>query len=145
MTTIVYSHDAKEIAYDSRVTGGHSTIYSDDCEKSYKFDDAVVFAAGAVSDIEEMLEHYRNGVMDVGKIFEASALVVTPDRVFSLESNDLGNLCSTTIDFNFAIGSGGHWALAALDFGESPKEAVAYAATKDCSTGGTIRNFIIGG
>lgn len=37
-----------------------------------------------------------------------------------------------------ATGSGGDWALAALDFNEPPARAVEYAITKDLFTGGTV-------
>jgi hypothetical protein len=35
-------------------------------------------------------------------------------------------------------GTGGKYALAALDFGKTPEEAIRYAMTRDCATGGEI-------
>ena len=45
------------------------------------------------------------------------------------------------LKFNDYVGSGGYDALRALDFGKSAKEAIEYAATKDCNTGGKVRVF----
>jgi hypothetical protein len=38
----------------------------------------------------------------------------------------------------YAMGSGRRFALAALDLGKSPREAVAYACTRDVFSGGEI-------
>ena len=41
-----------------------------------------------------------------------------------------------------AIGSGMVWAMAAMDFGMSAREAVTYAATRDNQTGGTVDVYL---
>jgi hypothetical protein len=43
----------------------------------------------------------------------------------------------------FAIGCGRDWAIAAMDFGKSPREAVAYACTRDVNCGGEIVEYDI--
>ena len=46
-------------------------------------------------------------------------------------------------NFNFALGTGQHLALAAMDLGKSAQAAVQYAATRDVYTGGQVKLFII--
>jgi len=47
------------------------------------------------------------------------------------------------VDHNYAQGSGDQWALAALDFGDSAREAVEYAMTKDVYSGGKVHVYDI--
>ena len=45
------------------------------------------------------------------------------------------------VEHNRAIGSGNRFALAAMDFGKTAKEAVEYAACRDVYTGGKVESF----
>jgi hypothetical protein len=70
---------------------------------------------------------------------QCSALLISEGDVYYVLVND-GNYCEwfeTTHDA--AYGSGQDFAIAALDFGKTPKEAVEYAMTRDCNTGGSVQ------
>ena len=80
------------------------------------------------------------------------------DHVRGIPSKDIGNTsligithegklwsyagdrsCELRADKPFATGSGGHFALAAMDLGLSAEEAVKYASTRDMYTNDTIQ------
>lgn len=136
MTTIVYCHKRKQIAVDSRVTMG-TTIVSDALDKCIKRDNHYFFVACSIQDIENILAAYLNKEIKwTGDKF--ATLIVTPDgKVFEFYNVDT-KLYSVPVTFNAACGSGGDWALAALDFGCNAVAAIEYAMTKDSATGGPI-------
>lgn len=136
MTTIVYNHKEKVICCDSRATKG-GVIADDNANKIRKRDGLIFVAAGLVSDIDILVATYPIGftgmdtleacmfVVDDGKVWEA----VVCEGVYSV----------VELDFNSTLGSGAHFALAAMDFGCTAKQSVKYAMTRDCATGGKIR------
>ena len=70
---------------------------------------------------------------------DASALVIKGGKVYQVMVNS-DNICEwAELDYNFTLGSGGSFALAAMDFCRSAKDAVKYASTRDVYTGGKIR------
>lgn len=136
MTTIAYSHELKEIAVDGRVTMG--TLVSDDSyDKTRKREDLIFIASGLVADIDLLVEAYPFGYEGMQEL-EAQALVIDEGKVYQCTQHD-GKYFVTPIDFNITLGSGGDFALAAMDFGKTPKQAVKYAMTRDCATGGKIK------
>ena len=137
MTTIVYSHKEKVIACDSRETKG-GMIATDNCQKIFKREDGIVFVgAGTVHDINIMIATYPQGYEGMDTL-TASAFVIDGGRVYDCAIVD-GSYHRVEIGFNLALGSGQDFAIAALDFGYTAKQAVKYAMTRDCATGGKIR------
>lgn len=63
-------------------------------------------------------------------------LVTRDKRLFSIDG---GLVPTPVLNDYFTAGSGSHWAMAALDFGKTPEEAIAYAITKDRQSGGPVR------
>lgn len=144
MTTIVYNHKTKTIAYDSRITKG-SVIVSDAREKRVLRDDIDFFCSGADSDIPELIDCYIEGRLKSERSLEANAIFVKDGNAFILIcTNDL-EIIHCLLQENESLGSGGEWAIAALDFGCDAVNAVEYAATKDIYTGGKINIFEIAG
>jgi ATP-dependent protease HslVU (ClpYQ) peptidase subunit len=140
MTTIVYDHKAKMIAVDSRTTRG-SLIMSDDKVK-WRYSGAdLIFFAGAVSDFDVFIENYGKAGNKPESVVDVDAFLVRNGVVYEC------SFCKTTgywelpLEYNSALGSGGNFALAALDFEYSTIDAVEYAKTKDIYTGGKVHVF----
>jgi len=136
MTTIAYSHKLKQIAVDSRATAG-TLIADDKCNKVFKRDGLVFIACGSVADLELLTDSYPFGYEGMSDL-SASAFVVDDGKVYQCDIQS-GKYNVTPIDFDMALGSGCDFALSAMDFGKTPKEAVKYAMTRDCATGGKIQ------
>ena len=138
MTTIVFDVSTGTIACDSRMTIGND-IASDDYKKFVVRDGVTFFFAGAVAEIEILIELYFDPNKSTDKL-ETEAIVVDGGVVYCTEFNNK-HICRIPLTWNHAIGSGMYWAMAALDFGCDATGAVAYAKTKDSGTGGRIRSF----
>ena len=143
MTTSVYCHKTKHIAVDGRVTMG-STIVTDTFEKRIIRDNHRFFVSCSIQDMENIVNAFLNKETK-WKRDKFSAIVVTPDDNVLEFYNVDNKLYVIPVSFNSACGSGGDWALAALDFGCSALEAVKYAMTKDSSTGGEVYVYNVEG
>lgn len=144
MTTIAYNHKRKEIAADGRLTAPCGVITNDSYRKVIVENGNHWFLAGSISD-HQLLIDIHNGDKSVDYELDAYALRVDKDGNVDLCAN-IGNGAPTIepITSNYAIGTGYQFALAAMDFGRSAKEAVEYAATRDSNTGGDIGSASIG-
>ncbi len=136
MTTIVYNKKTNEIGVDSRCTMGNY-IESDNFVKMKEKDGIKFFLCGNVSDIEMIVECYPNEVKNK-----------TNTDGFILENNKVKYIFTDNLTIkqveqyeSLAVGSGGVFAIAALDFGKTTKEAIKYAFTRDNCSGGKIRIY----
>jgi ATP-dependent protease HslVU (ClpYQ) peptidase subunit len=136
MTTLVYSHKEKVIAVDGRCTKGHD-IVTDTFNKIITREDGLKFAcAGKVADIEALVDSYPYGYEGM-KDLEAVAWAMEGGKVFECMISE-GSYDVVELSCDSAIGSGSPYALSALDFGKTARQAVKYAMTRDCGTGGKI-------
>lgn len=141
MTTIVYDHERKQIACDSRICKGN--VIGSDSFLKYKFIGAELwFFCGTIADADLLVSWFDKGSKP-DLIPECEALVVINGKVYHHEvSNDgVGN--QFELPFSESVGSGSKFALAAIDFGKTAKEAVNYAITRDCGTGGKVHVYDI--
>lgn len=143
MTTIAW--DGKTLASDSRSTMG-SMIYEEDAQKIFPnvgpF--VVLGIAGdyqAAMDVIDMIKDFTKishirGIPteDIGHV---SLIGVTHDGILWSYAGE--NSCQLRSDRPFATGSGGEYALAAMDLGKTAEEAVIYASTRDIYTNDTIQ------
>ena len=140
MTTIVYDHKNKQVACDSRETAGN-VICSDSITKYLTANDSLFFNCGSSSDGKVFAENAIHNTKqpensDCGsiQIKDGKAyIVVTDGDIYKIQELE----CSE------GIGSGGRFALSALDFGKTAKEAVEYAMTRDIYTGGKVHVYDI--
>lgn len=133
MTTVAW--DTRSLAADSQITcdfktNGHS--------KFYRFRDGSTGAfAGTWSRVQEamrVIDGLADGPADIGW----SGIVIRPGgRVEYLE--DDGCVLDIT-GIPFALGSGAHFALAAMACGKTAQEAVYLASTFDPHTGGPVED-----
>jgi ATP-dependent protease HslVU (ClpYQ) peptidase subunit len=145
MTTIVYDHANKLIAVDGRCTSS-GMITSDESIKWHTDNDGVIwFLSGCTSDYSLLFDSFsgRDRAYDLPEIPDAVAFIVRNNSVFLRGVTDKGEAWTQELTHSRCIGSGSSFALAALDFGKSAKEAVEYAATRDCYTGGKVSVYDI--
>lgn len=137
MTTICYNHKDKEIAVDSRSTRGN-LIDSDSDNKFSKVNGVTFALCGATCDYELLFSYYFGSpVADL--VPECKAIVVDGGVAYEFYVNSEGNPCKDMLVSNTAFGTGGDFALAAMDFGCNARNAVKYAMTRDSKSGGKIR------
>jgi len=140
MTTI--ATDGKIVAYDSRATQYHRNIVSDKANKLIIIDDVFYIGCGADADINRMIEKYsKEESSDTD--FECDVWASYGDGIlYRINVDEKGASKDDISQYgNSSIGSGADFALAALDFGKSPIEAVKYAMTRDFRTGGKVKTF----
>jgi ATP-dependent protease HslVU (ClpYQ) peptidase subunit len=150
MTTIATKDGI--IASDGRMSLG-ATIIKDDTVKVFNINNHLVGVCGAARAISTFVgwlqKHtdYRMVSEQVGDLVDLippvleqsedyTALVVTPDKQVLLYEG--GVPIDMGIDVHMSIGSGGDFALAAMDSGLSAEEAVKVAMKRDVYSGGTI-------
>lgn len=141
MTTIAYKDGV--IAYDSRMTSGN-LIGSDKWDKRWRCNGYNFFLCGTVADMERFIKEVIAGKKTL--IFACSGVMVDPEgRMWMVDSgaddSDEHELVQLPFDTPMSWGSGRDFAIAAMDFGSSAKQAVKYAATRDCGTGGKVNTF----
>jgi len=144
MTTIAYKDGV--IAYDSYATIG-DCIVDQDYVKMRKVDKLRFFICGDVAGVESLIKSYVTGEVtseDAETAESTVAWVVDGGNIYRLLIHpDEGKLATEPQRFDnvMTMGSGGEYALGALDAGASAKEAVKIAAGRDVHTGGKIRTF----
>lgn len=136
MTTIAYNHKDKEIAIDSRFTR-NDIISTDSGIKVIKKDGVTFACAGSSHEYHKLVEMWFSE--DAKLKPDCIALVVFNGDVYNFGLDCDGCILKEKLDESLADGSGGVWAMAAMDFGCSARDAVKYAKTKDIYTGGKIR------
>lgn len=150
MTTIAYCHNSRTIAADGRACLPDGMIISDTEAKLFTARNGdVIAAAGDVPLIEVVFELWPTYTMEDLASCEGmsmSAIIYDAERdVFIMYSlNTCGHTppeVQWTLEYNYAIGSGDHYALAAMDHGANAVEAVKYAMTRDSGTGGEVTMF----
>lgn len=142
MTTIVYDHKNGLIAIDSRCTVG-GNIISDEYDKTImKKNGDMWFITGEVTTCERLSKLEGGDKIPEGVIVGSYLL---RGGIFHVTGSYKDYLTLMPLKNNDTAGSGCEFALAALDFGKTAKEAVEYAMTRDCYTGGKVRVFDLKG
>lgn len=142
MTTIVYDHKTKTIAWDSR-RSKNGMISDDNCQKMTERDGVKFWLTGCYSDRDRLIDYYF-GCPKHEFTPEAGAFALDNGKLYVVGVTNEHECWKEPIDCNYAAGSGEQWAIAALDFGCSAKDAVEYAKTRDAGTGGKVHVYKIG-
>jgi len=139
MTTIAY--DGKTIAVDSRMAIG-SLIVNDESVKYHHEKNKLFFMSGATDEIDLLIKNFVANTKSETKN-DAAGLMIEDGKVYYVGCED-GSLlyfaCDST-GVKRSLGSGSHFALAAMDHKKSAEDAVKYAMTRDCYTGGKVHVF----
>lgn len=152
MTTIIYDAKNKQMLGDGRISQG-TQVTKDDFVKVHNINGILVGAAGVVTHMLKFFDYFEQNT--TAEIFQQEtmglvnivfpetpnedqfeALVAYPSgELFLFEGNSsilLGQ------DVSFAIGSGGPYALGALESGAAGEEAMRVATKFDTMSGGEI-------
>lgn len=140
MTTIV--SDGNMVAYDSRACM-ENVISSDDFDKVRVRGDVYYIGAGAAHNIDRVIDIYLSGEPYIGESFECCVWMSRGDgTLYQIFSDSVGPIEYDILRSGInTLGSGQEFAMAAMDLGLTPREAVKYAMTRDTGTGGKIRQF----
>jgi hypothetical protein len=140
MTTIVINELEKKIYCDGRCVSGN-VIESDHYQKWFCDKDGQPwFYSGTVCDAKKLFDHFIGGG-------EQKDWAAFDSNIYGMKGQDLvrvgvyqGNLWVEPLGGSayLCYGSGGNFALAAIDHGKSPIDAIEYAKTRDPFTGGKI-------
>jgi ATP-dependent protease HslVU (ClpYQ) peptidase subunit len=138
VTTIAASVQHGCMAADSRVSGG-SDLVTDREVKIRRINDCLVGTSGMTADgllfAEWFNDHDLANRPSLDDDFQA---IVLSCRGLFRYFHDCVPIRSAAVTYH-AIGSGWNWALAAMDFGAAPAEAVRYAIRRDIASGGAVR------
>lgn len=135
MTTIAFHYKDKQIAVDSRITCA-GIISTDNFNKLLKNDIGLWIFCGSTCDYEALCKLGHNEKSELEP--NCSAMLIRNNKVFGVSVID-GLCLHSEYKYNNAFGSGQDFALSAMDFGKSAKEAVEYAMTRDVYTGGKVQ------
>jgi len=151
LTTIAVSVSHGAMACDLQMTYGMSTkmktsskileLDGDVCRQLFNCDKALMGFSGNASMWGAVVGWLSTMDGKPPKLKDIELLVLTSDKQI-LHSNSLTSWVGLK-DKSFAIGSGGPYALAALDMGKTPKEAVAVACKRDVFSGMGVKSYTI--
>ena len=140
MTTIVYDHKNKQVACDSRRTA-ERFIITDEAIKYIKNKDDLWFIAGTPDTALTFVSHFK-AMEEAHPLLDNNGIFVSDGSAYFAVVDD-GAFCELPLDCSFATGSGENFAISALDMGKSAKDAIEYAMTRDCCTGGKVHVYDI--
>lgn len=135
MTTIAYHHQDQQIAVDSRLTSDDA-ILDDNYNKIVINELGTWVLAGCISEYELFITLKPGD--NAGRHLDSQAFLIRDGKVFLVLNTD-GRYSESPVTYNDAQGCGYRFAIAAMDFGKSAKEAVEYAMTRDIYTGGNVQ------
>jgi len=138
VTTIAYHHKSKTIAVDSRYTRG-DIIETDKGRKTKTNDRGLWVFAGASCDYDALMLLNHGDKVDIRPA--CGAILISDGDAYSVDTDNNGVCSIEILTEDLTVGSGQYFAMAAMDFGKSAKEAVKYAATRDIYTGGKVHEF----
>ena len=142
MTTVVYSHKEKKIGFDSRITQGGVVLSDQYCKMKEANGTKFVFS-GAPSDIDMFIDMFF-GIAE-GGLPEVACIYVDGDEAYTAMVGEDAQMSILKLELDFAVGSGGDWAMAGLDHGLCVEDAIKYAQERDCYSGGDINVIELGG
>lgn len=141
MTTIAYNYEEGKIACDGRASCG-SLIVTDTFKKYVVHDEFTMFFAGDISDVDRMaaiVESHESGdTVELDSPVDIEVFFIKNGVVYVASVTQANEYYYNKAEYNYALGSGGGFAISAMDFGKNAKDAVKYAMSRDSGSGGKI-------
>lgn len=137
MTTIAYKHESNEIAWDSR-SCSNGVIVTDNAMKLRVRDGIKFWFSGCTADQDSFMNMYFGE--KCGEFVPDCDAIVLDGKLLRCGVSKDGEFWREPIESNYAMGSGEKFALAAMDFDLSAREAVEYTKTRCCYTGGEVHS-----
>lgn len=142
MTTLVYDHYQKVVAYDSRHIKDECIIISDELDKLRVINDHKFLGCGKTGDINLLIKAYLNQAIPETDTLKAVIWSIEKNLVRRIGFCD-GSLWVNTLEYSATDGSGSDFALSALDHGCTAEQAVEYAIKRDPFSGGKVRTIAL--
>ena len=136
MTTIAYHHKDKQIAVDSQ-----STLHGVCCNynKIHKHKGRTFILCGSVCDQEFFIKNFEPlSLIDLKVEIDTYGIMIENNNAYYVFTHD-GTFNQEPIKNNLCLGSGSNFALSAMDFGKTAKQAVKYATKRDIYSGGKVQ------
>lgn len=134
MTTIVYHHESRAIAFDSRLTRG-GTIVSDEFNKLKTKGDVKFIFSGLEADIQKLVSEYPACTTKL----ECSGIIIEDGKVYHAAFEPEFKMLE--LFWSESWGSGQDHALTAIDLGCSATDSIEYAKKRDTGTGGKVNTI----
>lgn len=139
MTTIAYDHYEGVIAVDSRVVL-QGVISSDEKDKVIYKGAVAWVLCGSVCDFDDFTSLTKGQRFESELALDVSGIRAVDGKAYYVFMHG-DVLCEELLTCSLTLGSGATFATAAMDFGNSAKEAVEYAMTRDIYTGGKVKEI----
>jgi ATP-dependent protease HslVU (ClpYQ) peptidase subunit len=145
MTTLAYDHERKLIAIDSRVSAAGQIM----CDKTIKFkvasDKSVWFYSGRPVDMNvamNIFESYEQKCIKAPKDnIEFAAVIAFKGKAYFSYYTSSHDYVMEEAKHNDGFGSGGIYALCALNMGKTILNSIEFAKTMDTCSGGQVHVF----
>lgn len=139
MTTIAYKDGI--VACDSFYTSG-GIVTDHNAKKRKDVNGVMFFMSGAVSDEIILIDTYFGDQLPSGPL-SCHALVVDKDNLYEVGIHEHEGFWKSPLDWNnhYALGSGGNFALSAMDMGADARKAVKMGIYRDIYSGGKIKEY----
>jgi len=145
MTTIAVSKNSMVMASDGRGCG-FNMIVTDNQKKIKHFQDCIIGFSGDSGMLDLFCKEYQgediqealDRVIKKQGEDEMWGMIVLNKEGLIFSCHHKAQILTEIKSNHWAIGSGSYWAIAAMDFRQSPKQAIDYAMTRDECTGGKI-------
>ena len=141
MTTIVYDHKNKQIAFDSRGTA-NGVVVSDEIIKHVTHEGIMYFQCGSAGQMLTFAIKFKE-MEEAHPALTNHGIFIENKAVYSCGVDEENIFRGDNLYYNYAVGTGEYFAIAALDHGKTAKEAVEYAITKDIYSGGKVHVYDI--
>jgi ATP-dependent protease HslVU (ClpYQ) peptidase subunit len=131
--------DGLSMSADGQVTSHRDYVVSLSETKIKRVGDKIVGCCGGSGSDEPFIQWLRDGgeKPELDENFCALVIGPEPPRVY------WHDYTSNEVVVPYSIGSGAPFALAAMDLGKSPADAVTYATTRDVFSGGVITTLFL--
>jgi hypothetical protein len=146
MTTLIYNHNTNEIGIDSRITADGQIMSDKAIKWATSPSGDIWFYAGCPVDMNKAMGLFeditKTQIIPAGKNhIEFGAVIASNGAAYLCYYVSSNHYIIEKADHNQNFGSGGMYALCALNLGKSTLEAVDFAKTMDAYSGGETRVF----
>jgi hypothetical protein len=142
MTTVVYDHKSKILAVDQRVLLETVILTDESVDKFVETQDGIWFFCGKLADYNKLVQIF-NGEQVESSIECAALYFDKKTKEVYHRTSDKNQPYGCKLACSVTLGSGEHFALAALDHGKNAIEAIKYTATRDICTGSNVLAYSI--
>jgi hypothetical protein len=137
VTTCAFDMKRRVVAVDGRIVADYE-IHDDKADKRTEHEGVEFFMAGSLGDRDAVCKAFVSKRRKIRKGIYMEALAWDGSQLYDLLADDGELVFHPVATVRGAIGSGSAFALAALDQGATPRQAILAAIKRDAGTGGKV-------